>query len=138
MADVFISYKREDRAAAEALDRALTDAGFSCWWDTSLVAGEHFNEAIQRELAAARCVLVLWTKASHDSQWVQAEAIDGFNRKILVAARLDDVALQYPYGIVQTADLRRYNAGADHPGVAEVIAGVEGFEPDRIERIGGP
>ncbi len=126
MADVFISYKREDRATAEAMDRALNSAGFSCWWDTSLVAGEHFNEAIQRELASARCVLVLWTTASHASQWVQAEAIDGFNRKILVAARLDDVALKYPYGIVQTADLRGYRPGAAHAGVAEVVAGVAG------------
>jgi|CXWL01.1.fsa_nt_gi cytochrome c2 len=126
MADVFISYKRENRPVAEALDRALSAAGFSCWWDTSLVAGEHFNEAIQRELASARCVLVLWTMASHASQWVQAEAVDGFNRKILVAARLDDVALKYPYGIVQTADLRNYRPGVAHAGVAEIVAGVAG------------
>lgn len=124
MADVFISYKRENRAVAEALERALREAGFSCWWDTSLVAGEHFNEAIQRELALARCVLVLWTRASHASQWVQAEAIDGFNRRILVAARLDDVALKYPYGIVQTADLRGYRPGVDHAGLEEIVAGV--------------
>jgi formylglycine-generating enzyme required for sulfatase activity len=124
MADVFISYKREDRAVADALDRALTASGFSCWWDTSLVAGEHFNEAIHRELAAARCVVVLWTKNSHASQWVQAEAIDGFNRRVLVAARLDDVDLQYPFGVVQTADMRGYRPGMDHPGVGEVVAGV--------------
>ena len=124
MADVFISYKRENRAVAEAIDNALRASGYSTWWDTSLIAGEHFNGAIERELAAARCVLVLWTEASHASQWVQAEAIEGFNRQLLVAARLDEVALKYPFGIVQTADLRGYQPGAAHEGIEQIIEGV--------------
>ncbi len=124
MGDVFISYKRQDRAVAAALAEELTAAGYSCWWDTSLVAGEHFNEAIQRHLDEASCVLVIWSRESSASKWVQAEAVTAFNRDALVAARLDDVELKYPFHIVQTADLRRYSPGRSHPGLAEVVRGV--------------
>ncbi|HRE43143.1 MAG TPA: toll/interleukin-1 receptor domain-containing protein, partial [Terricaulis sp.] len=124
MADVFISYKRNDRAVAQALAKRLEEAGYSCWWDSSLVAGEHFNAAIQRQLDEARCVLVLWTRESHESQWVQAEAISGFNRQALISARLDDVELRYPFPIVQTADLRAFTGQGDHPGLFDVVRGI--------------
>jgi len=124
LVDVFISYKRENRAVAEAVAHALEDAGFSCWWDTSLIAGEHFNEAIQRQLDGAQCVVVLWTEASHASQWVQAEAISGFNRGALVCARLDDVTLRYPFQIIQTADLRGFANDPAHSGIQDVVRGV--------------
>jgi hypothetical protein len=117
MADVFISYKREDRTWAERVDAALRDAGFTTWWDTSLVAGEHFNEAIDRELNSAQCVVVIWSKRSHQSNWVQAEAVRGFSGNALVACRIDDVVLRYPFGLVQTADLEREGTGPLIEGV---------------------
>lgn len=137
MADVFISYKRADRRYAEALHAYLTARGFSTWWDTRLVAGENFNAAVQRELKNARCVVVLWTESSHASQWVQAEAIQAFERKILVAARLDDVGLDYPFGLVQTADLRGWRADAEEPRLDEVLSGVE-LKVGRKARAGLP
>lgn len=129
MADVFISYKREDRTWAERVDEALRAQGWSTWWDTSLVAGEHFNEAIDRELSAARCVVVIWSERARQSRWVNAEAVSGFDRDILVACRIDDVALSYPFSVVQTADLRRAPlkavcagvAATLNPGAAEIV-----------------
>jgi hypothetical protein len=118
MADVFISYKRADREWAERISCALRDAGISCWWDTSLVAGEHFNQAIDRELKACRCVIVIWSEAAADSRWVQAEALQGFERGILVATQLEDVTLTYPFSAVKTLDLRS-------AGVEAVVEGVQ-------------
>jgi hypothetical protein len=111
MADVFISYKRADTEWAERLSGALRDAGISCWWDTSLVAGEHFNQAIDRELRDCRCVVVIWSQAAAESRWVQAEALQGFERGILVATQLEDVTLSYPFSAIKTIDLR--NAGVE-------------------------
>jgi len=118
MADVFISYKRSDRAWAERISEALSKAGISCWWDTSLVAGEHFNQAIDRELKDCRCVVVIWSKEAHESRWVQAEALQGFERGILVATRIEEVALGYPFSVVQTVD-------AERDGVGAIIEGVQ-------------
>lgn len=118
MADVFISYKRADREWAERISGALRDVGISCWWDTSLVAGEHFNQAIDRELKDARCVVVIWSEQAHASRWVQAEALQGFERGILVASRIEDVALGYPFSAIKSVDLRT-------DGVDAVVAGVQ-------------
>jgi hypothetical protein len=118
MADVFISYKRADREWAERISGALRDAGVSCWWDTSLVAGEHFNQAIDRELKGCRCVVVIWSEAACDSRWVQAEALQGFERGILVATQIEDVALNYPFSAVKTIDLQK-------AGIEDVVADVQ-------------
>lgn len=120
MADVFISYKRDDRVWAVLVDEALRSAGYSTWWDTSLVAGEYFNTAIDRELAGARCVVVIWSARAKTSRWVNAEAVSGFERDVLVAARVDGVALGYPFQTVQTADLRAAR------GIEDVISGIRG------------
>jgi WD40 repeat protein len=106
MADVFISYKREDRRWAELVDARLRSAGFSTWWDTGLAAGDTFTEVIQRELAGAKVVAVIWSEAAWSSRWVQAEAADGHNRDVLVCARADNVAIGVPFNILEVADLR--------------------------------
>ena len=119
MADVFISYQHEDRAAAERVAQRLGTDGLSVWWDTSLVAGDAWTDTIRAELKAAKVVVVLWSNASWVSRWVQAEATAGHQRDCLVAARLDDVMLEPPFNIVQTADLR---SGAD--GLDRLIDGI--------------
>lgn len=118
MADVFISYKQADRAWAERIGEALRAAGISCWRDESMVAGEQFNQAVDRELKDCRCVVVIWSEAAYASPWVQAEAVLGFERGILVAARADDVTLGNPFSVVQTVDLRTN-------GVEAVVEGVQ-------------
>ena len=105
MADVFISYKREDRAWAEAASARIVEAGWSCWWDTSLVAGERFSDVIGRELVAAKAIVVLWSAASLRSNWVKAEAQYAFDADKIVAARIEDVMPGFPFGAIQTCDL---------------------------------
>lgn len=60
MADVFISYKSERRAAAEHLAEILSDYGYSVWWDYGLISGRDFGAQIEKELRAAKAVIVLW------------------------------------------------------------------------------
>ncbi len=119
MADVFLSYSRQDLAAAERIARRLQAQGFSVWWDQSLIAGEAWNETLSQRLKSAKAIVVLWSAASWASRWVQAEAYDGYQRRILVAARLDEVAVGPPYNIVHTADLRAPD------GETRLIEGVD-------------
>jgi len=124
MADVFISYKREDQRWAAAVDTALKNRGFSVWWDPSIQAGEYFDESIERELTAAKAVVVLWSNSSIKSQWVKAEAISAFGRGALVSARLDEVELGFPFQVVQAANLRGWNGKSEHPGLTDLVDGV--------------
>jgi hypothetical protein len=73
MADVFISYSKANRDLAEKVDRALRRAGYTVWWDNSLTPQEVWAITLERELKAARQVLVLWTRDSRESEWVITE-----------------------------------------------------------------
>lgn len=89
MADVFISYKSEERTLPEALATDLQAAGYSVWWDVALVGGPSFREQILGELDAARAVIVIWTPASVRSEFVldEAERAKALNKLIPLRAR---------------------------------------------------
>ena len=72
--DIFISYCRDDRPAAQHFAACLAQEGFSVWWDAVLRSGQTFDEVIEKELRAARAVVVLWSPRSVSSRWVRAEA----------------------------------------------------------------
>lgn len=44
-------------------------------------SGEHFDDAIEEVLTAAKCVMVLWSDASLKSQYVRDEAIYALGAK---------------------------------------------------------
>ena len=73
MADIFISYSLPDRGKVVMLAAYLESEGWSVWWDNNLAAGDSFRDDIARELAAARAVIVIWTQASVNSDFVRAE-----------------------------------------------------------------
>jgi hypothetical protein len=74
MTDVFISYSKDDRAIAETLALQLEAKGLKVWWDTNLVGGETFRDAIQEQLEVATVVTVLWSPSSIKSRYVIDEA----------------------------------------------------------------
>jgi hypothetical protein len=86
MADIFISYKREDLEKVRPLAEILENKGWSVWGDPKLRGGKPFSQDIERALSEARCVIVVWSNKSIDSYWVAAEATKGLNRDILVAS----------------------------------------------------
>ncbi len=58
MTDVFISYKRENLAAVNRLVEALRAEGVGVWWDQDIPPNAPWEATIERELAAARLVIV--------------------------------------------------------------------------------
>jgi len=103
VADVFVSYASEDRPVAEQISRGLEGAGFSVWWDRHIHGGVNFGDEIQRQLNAARIVVVLWSADSLDSSYVRDEAQQARDEKKLIPVRLDSV--QPPLGFRQTQSL---------------------------------
>jgi hypothetical protein len=107
-ADIFISYKREERSQVERLTTALRGLGFSVWFDASLSAGEMFTDEIDREVRAAKVVLVCWSPGAASSQWVKAEAQIGFSKSNLISARVagpDGFEPPVPFNSVHMEDL---------------------------------
>lgn len=99
MADVFISYAREDRSMAEALAKDLEARGYSVWWDAALVGSDDFYEVILDALQKAKAALVIWTKASAKSHFVRDEARFALFHKKLVALKEPGLeTIEIPFG----------------------------------------
>jgi hypothetical protein len=124
MPDVFLSYAREDRERASVLAHALESEGWSVWWDRKMVAGETFDETIERQLAAANSVVVLWSEYSISSEWVKSEAATASERDVLVPVLLDDVKQPLEFRRRHAADLTRWTGD---PSDGEFLGLVEGI-----------
>jgi len=83
VADIFLSYAREDRPWASRLAAGLIEQGWSLFWDPDIPVGKTFDQVIEHQLDASRCIIVLWSRHSASSNWVKAEASEGARRGIL-------------------------------------------------------
>lgn len=119
MAQIFISYAREDRDRAEMLARALEGAGFSVWWDRQLETGAEYSRDIEAELEASRVVIVAWSTAAAASPWVRDEAAHGRDQGKLFPVRLDDSTVPIGFRQFQAADLSRWS-GDSSPEIDEL------------------
>lgn len=125
MADVFLSYARPDAAAAERIAREMAKAGWSVWYDRDLPAHGAYADVIATELESAPAVLVLWSSASVDSEWVRSEANRARELHKVVQARVDDARLPMPFDQIQCADLRSWRGGRTHSGWTQICRSIE-------------
>jgi hypothetical protein len=86
--DVFISYSHHDRAVAARLREQLYTHGWSVWWDPDLRAGQHFDRIIEDAIGHSSFVIVLWSPASVESDWVRAEATHALHEGKLISTRI--------------------------------------------------
>lgn len=108
MADVFISYKREDRAIAEQLAHEIKASGFTAFFDVEIPVGDMWDSRIESELNAAAVVVVLWSQSAADSRWVKLEARRALERGVLLPALIGDCRVPLEFSDIQTADLRAF------------------------------
>lgn len=126
MADVFISYKREERQAVERLAQELRKLRLDVWFDASLNAGETFSDEIDREAHAAKAIMVCWSPTARDSQWVKAEALIGFEHRKLAACYVagpDGFYPPAPFNSTHAEDLRTWVSAPSntHAGYKSVL-----------------
>lgn len=105
MAQVFLSYDREDGAKARAIAQALEKAGHFVWWDPHIKGGAQYSKEIEQALKAADAVVVLWSARSVESAWVRDEAASGRDRECLVPIGLDGTEPPLGFRQYQTIDL---------------------------------
>lgn len=123
MAEVFLSYAREDAGRAKALAAALERAGRSVWWDRNIEGGSEYSLEIDDALRAADAVVVLWSSHSVGSAWVRDEAAAGRDSQRLVPVRLDSAEPPLGFRQFQTIDLSRWK-GRDGPGLKTLKSAV--------------
>lgn len=128
MADVFVSYARGDQALAKEVAEGLAKAGFTVWWDTNLLPHNRFANVIEEEIRAARAVLVIWSEAATQSQWVRAEAEFGRSESKLIQVAIDACPIPMPFNQYQTADLRHWKGHAADAQWRNVLASVAHFK----------
>jgi len=110
MAVLFLSYAREDAGKAARLAEALETGGHSVWWDRHLNAGSRFSAEIDAQLRKADLVVVLWSKRSVDSPWVQDEAGVGRDSNRLVPVQLEPVLPPLGFRQYHALDLSGWKA----------------------------
>ncbi len=102
---IFLSYAHADARRAEQLAAALTARGYTVWWDNLIEGGAQFAKSIRAALESADVVVVVWSKASIESDWVADEAAQGRDRKRLVPLSLDGSRPPLGFRQYQTIDL---------------------------------
>jgi hypothetical protein len=122
--DVFVSYAREDAAVAAKLANYLKTIGISVFWDADIRNGEDFHAKLDTKLGGVRCVLVLWSQNSINSDWVLNEADFGKSRQVLVAARLDDCQLPVGFRRLNADDLTNWLGDTPPSGLFGVITRI--------------
>ena len=124
MADLFISYARQDRDRVRRLANALSAHGWSVWWDREIQAGRAFDEVIAEALGEARGVIVVWSHDAVTSNWVREEAEEGRRRGILIPLLIDMVRPPLGFGRIQAADLEGWDGDATDDRFVRVIADI--------------
>ncbi|MGB6452231.1 MAG: TIR domain-containing protein [Steroidobacteraceae bacterium] len=125
--DVFLSYNREDQAAARRFADAFQREGFNVWWDATLRSGEAYDEVTESALRTAKAVVVLWSKKSVVSRWVRAEATLADRNKTLVPAMIEPCDRPIMFELTQTADLSHWQGDANDPAWRAYVADVRRF-----------
>jgi len=119
MADVFVAYSSVDREVAEKLV-GLLSSQWSVWWD-DLIVGD-FDVAIEKEVLAARCLVVLWSPEARDSPEVKDEVRLASSAEIpIIAAKIRECTPPYGFQGISFSDLVGWDGQSEHKGVRQLL-----------------
>src|SRR5262247_301666 len=105
MTDIFLSYASADRERIRPLVSVLEQQGWSVWWDRKIPPGKTYDQVIEQALEGARCIVVVWSQTSVQSEWVKVEADEGMNRNALVPVLIEEAKIPLAFRRIQAARL---------------------------------
>ncbi|MBK8817320.1 MAG: toll/interleukin-1 receptor domain-containing protein [Methylococcaceae bacterium] len=125
MADIFLSYAREDIKKAGMLANALENQGWTVFWDrTSLLAGQDFEAVIHQAIQQAGCMVVAWSQASTQSNWVRGEAGIAGERNVLVPILFEPVEPPIAFRSLHTENLADWDGETDAPDFLKLCKAI--------------
>jgi TolB-like protein len=113
--DIFLSYNREDQIVARRFADAFAGEGYDVWWDTTLRAGEAYDEVTEAALRSAKAVVVLWSQKSVASRWVRTEALAAQRLNTLVPCMIEPCERPIMFELTQTAELYGWKGNKADP-----------------------
>lgn len=123
--EVFVSYAHEDLLIAEGIAARLEHERWSVFWDRRIPVGLTWDDIVERALDSAKCVVVLWSSTSRDSEWVRIEANEGAERNILAPALLENIKIPLRFRRIQAANLIGWSPETpDTPGVQALVNAI--------------
>ena len=140
----FLSYARADQAEAEKLARALQEAGLNVWWDSLIEGGAAFAKSIEAALESCDAVIVVWSRASVQSDWVLDEAAKGRDLRKLVPVSLDGTLPPLGFRQYQSINLSGWwvkSGTSEIAGIVRAVAAAAGqalHGPGAATRSGAP
>jgi len=127
MSDIFISYSTEDKEYTARLAIALESQGWSVWWDRSIPIGKSYEIVIEEALDKAKCVIVLWSKASVKSQWVRAETAEAQQQDKIFPINIDGSKPPLVYRALQMADFINWTDDLNAVEFKNLVSDVQIF-----------
>lgn len=125
MTDIFLSYTERDRDTARRIAEVLGTAGWSVWWDRRIPAGETWRTVLDHALEDMRCMVVLWSAKSIESEWVYEEASEGRRQHKLVPVMIENVRPPAGFREIQAADLTGWDGSPDFDGLRMLLTDLE-------------
>jgi hypothetical protein len=131
--DIFLSYRRTDKEFVGRLVAVVENLGPSVWWDDDIGGGEDWRDSIVENLAASRCLVIVFSEACNASKQLRKE--------LAVADHLDKEVI--PVLIEQTEprgfflyELAPLNWISIHPAPMEKLDSVARLLVERLEATG--
>jgi hypothetical protein len=102
-----------------------------------ILPGVAFDNVIENALQEAKCVLVLWSKRSVNSDWVKTEAAYGLAQNMLVPALLQESDIPIGFRRIQAANLIGWEGDRSHPSFQSLVEAVSALigEPTQKPRL---
>lgn len=125
MAAIFISYKRENLQKVQPLVQGLRANGLEVWWDQDIAPDAPWEATIERELTAAKVVIVAWSEAAAASENVKAEARRARNQGKLLQTFVESCEPPLFFGERQGVDLSSWNGEASDHRFQTLLAAVQ-------------
>jgi hypothetical protein len=126
MSGVFLSYSRTDRELAEQVVRALRSIGVDVWWDQDM-PGVPWQQELERQVVELSVLVVIWTSASVNSEYVRDEARLALNHHKLVNVMRGVPAPPFPFDRINGLPIDDWNGRDSHGGWQRLVATIEEY-----------
>lgn len=136
MAEVFLIYGSEDRSVAAKVVEHLSKR-WTVWWDDTLTGD--FRSAIPQQIAAASCVVALWSKTSVAKTASVGEDMEIAKQHgiVTIPVELEECGFIYGFSNLSKVVLHSWNLEEDAEGFQQLVRKISTVVPEKKSKKTG-